>query len=216
MEYELYHYGVKGMKLGIRRYQNPDGSLTSEGRKKAKTEYKRDVKTAFELGKDATLYGHATAKSINRTAKIENKLTKQYEKDPDGLSRKTKKLRRKWDASSKTSVELLQKYNENKDLAEKHCQSLIDKYGKEAIRPINYKDIKLKNGQNSLSTFKTINEKTTSIFESTASGVASVAGSVAMSLLMECPVTYLSMPATTGQRASRIEQDVYRKNKSTT
>ena len=55
MEYELYHYGVKGMKWGIRRYQNPDGSLTSEGRKKAKTEYKRDSKTAFELGKDATI-----------------------------------------------------------------------------------------------------------------------------------------------------------------
>lgn len=32
--YELYHYGVKGMKWGVRRYQNKDGSLTSEGRKK--------------------------------------------------------------------------------------------------------------------------------------------------------------------------------------
>ena len=28
---ELYHYGVKGQKWGIRRYQNPDGSLTDEG-----------------------------------------------------------------------------------------------------------------------------------------------------------------------------------------
>lgn len=140
----LCHYGVRGMKWGIRRYQNPDGSLTSEGRKKAKTEYKRDSKTAFELGKNATLYGHATAKSMNRTIGIENKLAKQYEKDPDGLRSKTQKLRRKWDASSKTSIELLQKYNENKDLAEKHCRSLIDKYGKEAVRPINYKDIKLK------------------------------------------------------------------------
>ena len=79
------------MKCGIRRYQNPDGSLTSEGRKKAKTEYKRDSKTAFELGRDTTIYGHATAKSLNRTIKIENKLAKQYEKDPDGLRRKTKK-----------------------------------------------------------------------------------------------------------------------------
>ena len=212
----LCHYGVRGMKWGIRRYQNPDGSLTSEGRKKAKTEYKRDSKTAFELGRDATIYGHATAKSLNRTIKIENKLDKQYEKDPDGLSRKTQKLRKKWDASSKTSTELLQTYNENKDKAEKHCQSLIDKYGKEAVRPINYKDIGLKKGQYSPSAFKTINEETTSIFESTASGVATVAGSVALSLLMECPVTLLSMPATTGQRASRIEQDVYRKNKSMT
>ena len=29
----LMHYGVKGQKWGIRRYQNKDGSLTEEGRK---------------------------------------------------------------------------------------------------------------------------------------------------------------------------------------
>lgn len=31
---QLYHHGIKGMKWGIRRFQNPDGSLTPAGRKR--------------------------------------------------------------------------------------------------------------------------------------------------------------------------------------
>lgn len=31
---ELTHWGIKGMKWGVRRFQNRDGSLTSEGRKR--------------------------------------------------------------------------------------------------------------------------------------------------------------------------------------
>lgn len=30
--HELYHWGIKNQKWGIRRYQNPDGSLTEEGK----------------------------------------------------------------------------------------------------------------------------------------------------------------------------------------
>lgn len=33
-EHYLAHHGVKGQKWGIRRYQNPDGTLTAEGRAK--------------------------------------------------------------------------------------------------------------------------------------------------------------------------------------
>lgn len=39
MSNELYHFGVLGMKWGIRRYQNKDGSLTPAGKKR----YDRDI-----------------------------------------------------------------------------------------------------------------------------------------------------------------------------
>ena len=31
---ELYHHGIKGQKWGVRRFQNPDGSLTTKGKKR--------------------------------------------------------------------------------------------------------------------------------------------------------------------------------------
>ena len=31
---ELYHFGIKGQRWGVRRYQNEDGTLTPAGQKK--------------------------------------------------------------------------------------------------------------------------------------------------------------------------------------
>ena len=38
MDNQLYHWGIKGMKWGVRRYQNKDGTLTAAGQKR----YERD------------------------------------------------------------------------------------------------------------------------------------------------------------------------------
>ena len=214
MEYnnELYHYGVKGMKWGQRRYQNKDGSLTREGKKKAKQEYKKDNTTAYELGKMATVYGHAAAKSMKRTIKLENKIDKLYKKDPSGASRRIQSLRKKWDASSKTTMELGVKYRKLTDMAEKHCDSLIKKYGKEAVSEIKYTDKKLPKGEYSPSSFKVMNEKTNNMTDYAYSGAMSLT-SAAVSTMMGAPLMLIYRPRTTGEKASQLEYNVYNANR---
>ena len=37
-EDELYHWGIKGMHWGVRRYQNEDGTLTPAGKRRQRRE----------------------------------------------------------------------------------------------------------------------------------------------------------------------------------
>lgn len=45
---ELMHYGIKGMKWGVRRYQNKDGTLTAAGKKREREQTKGWSKEAKE------------------------------------------------------------------------------------------------------------------------------------------------------------------------
>lgn len=86
---ELCHWGVKGMKWGVRRYQNKDGSLTPAGKKRAES-YRQKELTRLDKTYDTTRLD----KRIHKTAqKISNKMAdaspddKRYNKLVDKAKR---------------------------------------------------------------------------------------------------------------------------------
>lgn len=78
MEDELYHFGVKSMKWGVRRYQNEDGSLTSLGKKRDKM--LSDRKTAKKHSTTSNMVKAEYSRREFEDAKTRLKLENQKKK----------------------------------------------------------------------------------------------------------------------------------------
>lgn len=76
----LIHYGIQGQKWGVRRFQNEDGSLTSEGREHYGYGSERDNKKLFKQmsrgGKHTRVNEYGVAKNDPRTERTYKKLAK--------------------------------------------------------------------------------------------------------------------------------------------
>ena len=109
---ELCHYGIKGQKWGVRRFQNSDGSYTSEGKRRAQQQEKKDpvkemkdedLRKAInrlslenrykDLTKKPTPPSklESTKKAVNRAKKMDQDSRKATKKERMDLSKKTDK-----------------------------------------------------------------------------------------------------------------------------
>ena len=65
---DLYHHGIRGQKWGVRRYQNPDGTLTNEGKERYGTveNFEKKEKHKIERGVALLDKNRSTGGTIGR------------------------------------------------------------------------------------------------------------------------------------------------------
>lgn len=143
----LMHHGILGQKWGVRRYQNPDGTLTEAGKKKLHKQYDKRIKDVRDRITSGQAMQDRWLKSYNAAAdRMNNGLIDKYNSDykkklgnkaeghdylnDDEYNSGYEKLfneiyRQEWNKQLKSDI-----YN---DSGYKKIQKMIDKYGEESL-----------------------------------------------------------------------------------
>lgn len=77
---ELWHHGIMGMKWGIRRYQNPDGSLTTAGKIRYGNKNRLEASVNKKAAKLQRKYNDLTGKSIRQNNAAKDKTDEEARK----------------------------------------------------------------------------------------------------------------------------------------
>lgn len=156
---ELYHHGIKGMKWGVRRFQNEDGTLTAQGKQRYK-DYKSDQSTRRSL----TRHVAADKKNLKARGEAMNEVTKNYNDAQEQMRKASSKvfisgkkrqtLIDEASANLTSAGEELEKrradlnraeriYNKDAEALFKHVDDMTKKYGSENVKSLDTKKVKL-------------------------------------------------------------------------
>ena len=155
----ICHWGVKGQKWGVRRYQNPDGTLTPAGKQRYK-EYKSDNKTRRVLSRHVAADKHNLrdkGRAMNDARVKYDEAGREYRKASSAvfISRKKRDewLKEASDNLSKVGENLEKResdlerakrlYNKDAEALKKHVDNMAKKYGSENVKGIDTNTIKL-------------------------------------------------------------------------
>lgn len=124
---ELYHYGIKGQKWGVRRYQNKDGSLTAAGKRRIKAD--GTFKSNKEYRKEISDERNALRKKYNSKYGV----VEAYDKADEAIYARAKKLG--YDPADTDPEEAARIYEKADALSQKSTKAvdaeMRSKYGKD-------------------------------------------------------------------------------------
>ena len=109
---ELCHYGTKGMRWGVRRYQNTDGSLTAAGKKRYDRDQRENAgkKKGNKVGQaEPDRWVREDMERSKRLADASSNMTNELKRINDNSMRKSK--RTKMDLSNMSDQEMRNQIN---------------------------------------------------------------------------------------------------------